>query len=154
MPVNLYGPNDDFDLETSHVIPAMIRKCVAAVEIGSSRLECWGDGSPTREFLYVRDAAAGIVAATMRYNRPAPVNLGSGQEISIHNLVMKIAELTGFRGKIVWDRSRPNGQPRRCLEVSQAASEFGFRAVTPLEQGLSETIQWFRSGGYAKKVVA
>jgi GDP-L-fucose synthase len=154
MPVNLYGPHDDFDLETSHVIPAMIRKCVAAVEIGSGRLECWGDGSPTREFLYVRDAAAGIVAATMRYNSPAAVNLGSGQEISIQNLVMKIAELTGFRGKIAWDTSRPNGQPRRCLDVSRAASEFGFRAVTPLEQGLSETIQWFRSGGYAKKVVA
>jgi GDP-L-fucose synthase len=143
LPVNLYGPLDNFDPETSHVIPAMIRKCCDALETGSDSLEGWGDGSPTREFLYVRDAAAGIVAATARYDGAAPVNLGSGEEISIRDLFAKIALLTGYRGRIVWDTSRPNGQPRRCLSVERAASEFGFRAVTPLDQGLSETIEWF-----------
>jgi GDP-L-fucose synthase len=145
LPVNLYGPLDNFDFETSHVIPAMIRKCIEAVETGSNSLEGWGDGSPTREFLYVRDAAAGIVAATARYDGAAPVNLGSGEEISIRELFAKIALLTGYRGRIVWNASRPNGQPRRCLSVERAASEFGFRAVTPLDQGLSETIEWFRA---------
>jgi GDP-L-fucose synthase len=145
LPVNLYGPRDNFDLETSHVIPAMIRKCVAAAESGAGSLECWGDGSPTREFLYVRDAAAGIVAATMHYDGAAAVNLGSGQEISIRDLFEKIARLTGFDGKVIWNTSRPNGQPRRSLDVERAAREFDFRATTSLEQGLSETIQWYRA---------
>jgi GDP-L-fucose synthase len=152
LPVNLYGPRDNIDLETSHVIPAMIRKCVAAVERGADTLECWGDGSPTREFLYVRDAAEGIIAATIRYDGAAPVNLGSGQEISIKELLKRIAAITGFRGKVVWNTSRPNGQPRRCLNVERAAREFGFRAVTPLDQGLSETVKWFCASRHAEVV--
>ena len=143
LPVNLYGPGDNFDPESSHVIPALIRKCVEAVEAGRAEIVLWGDGSATREFLYVKDAAKGIVAATERYDKPAPVNLGSGMEISIRELVGKIATLTGFRGRFVWDTTQPNGQPRRCLDVSRAEREFGWRARTPFELGLMETITSF-----------
>jgi GDP-L-fucose synthase len=143
LPVNLYGPRDNFDKETSHVIPALIQKCVDAVEHGRGEIECWGDGSPTREFLHVRDAAEGIVAATQFYDQPEPVNLGSGSEISIRDLAGRVAALSGFRGRIRWDNSKPNGQPRRCLNVERADREFGFRATTPLEQGLKETVDWY-----------
>ena len=145
LPVNLYGPNDNFDLESSHVIPALIRKCVDAVESGSKEIVLWGDGSPTREFLYVEDAAEGILLATKDYDKAEPVNLGSGMEISIRDLATKIATMTGFTGEIVWDASKPNGQPRRCLDVTRAEREFGFRAATPFETGLQETIKWFLS---------
>ena len=144
MPVNLYGPRDNFDLETSHVIPALIRKCLEARERGEDELVAWGDGSPTREFLYAPDAADGIIAAAEGYNGPEPVNLGSGQEISIKDLLEKIAELTGFKGRIHWDTSRPNGQPRRALDTTRAAEYFGWRATTPFEEGLRETIAWYR----------
>ena len=143
LPVNLYGPGDDFDLETSHVIPALIRKCVEAVEAGHNEITVWGDGSPTREFLYVDDAAEGIRLATERYDKPEPVNLGSGMEISIHNLATTIAEMSGFKGKIVWDTSQPNGQPRRTLDVTRARCEFGFQATTTFESGLKKTIDWY-----------
>jgi GDP-L-fucose synthase len=143
LPVNLYGPGDDFDLETSHVIPALIRKCVEAVEGGHKEITLWGDGSPTREFLYVEDAAEGIRLATERYDKPEPVNLGNGMEISIRNLAKTIAELTGYKGKIVWDTSQPNGQPRRSLDVTRARREFGFQATTTLESGLRKTIDWY-----------
>jgi GDP-L-fucose synthase len=143
LPVNLYGPNDNFDLESSHVIPALIRKCVDAVESGHKEIVLWGDGSPTREFLYVEDAAEGILLATSNYDKAEPVNLGSGMEISIRDLATKIAAMTGFSGEIVWDASKPNGQPRRCLDVSRAEREFGFRAVTPFETGLRKTIKWY-----------
>jgi GDP-L-fucose synthase len=144
LPVNLYGPGDNFDPQTSHVIPALIRKCIEAVEEGRPEIVCWGDGSPTREFLYVEDAAAAIVAAVERYDQPDPVNLGSGWEISIRELAGQIAALTGFTGRIVWDPSKPNGQPRRCLDTRRAWNEFGFRASTPFEEGLRKTIAWFR----------
>jgi GDP-L-fucose synthase len=143
MPVNLYGPRDNFDLETSHVIPALIRKCLEAQERGENQVVVWGDGSPTREFLYVEDAAEGILLATERYNQDQPVNLGSGREISIKNLVETIARLTAFRGELVWDTTRPNGQPRRALDISRAEEYFGFRAHTPLEEGLRKTIEWY-----------
>jgi len=143
LPVNLYGPRDNFDPRSSHVIPAVIRKCVEAMRGGADEIVLWGDGSPTREFLYVEDAAEGIVLAAERYDGAAPVNLGSGIEISIRDLAGKIAELTGFGGRIVWDTSQPNGQPRRTLEVSRAGREFGFRARTGLEEGLRATIQWY-----------
>ncbi|MGD0014556.1 MAG: GDP-L-fucose synthase [Bryobacteraceae bacterium] len=145
LPVNLYGPRDNFDPESSHVIPALIRKCVEAADSGAGEIVCWGDGSPTREFLYVEDCAAGILAAAERYDKPDPVNLGSGQEISIRELAEKIAALTGFAGRIVWDTSKPNGQPRRCLDVTRAWSEFGFRALTPLSEGLERTVAWYRT---------
>src|SRR3954471_8539720 len=143
LPVNLYGPGDNFDLESSHVIPALIRKCVEGARNGSLELVCWGDGSPTREFLYVEDAAAGIAAATERYDQAEPVNLGSGEEISIKELSEKIAALTGFRGRIVWDDTRPNGQPRSCLDVTRAEQSFGFKAATSLDAGLQRTIDWY-----------
>jgi GDP-L-fucose synthase len=144
LPVNLYGPGDNFDPRSSHVIPALIKKCAEAVESGAPTIEVWGDGSPTREFLYVEDAAEGIVLAAERYNGDEPVNLGSGMEISIRDLVETIARLTGFKGDIVWDSSKPNGQPRRCLDVSRAEHEFGFRAEVPFEEGLRRTIEWYR----------
>ena len=144
LPVNLYGPGDNFDLETSHVIPAMTRKCVEAIREGDDRIVLWGDGSPTREFLYVDDAADGIAAAAESYDMPDPVNLGSGAEISIRDLAGKIAELTGFKGEIVWDTSKPNGQPRRMLDTSRAAERFGWRARTPLTDGLRQTVAWYR----------
>jgi GDP-L-fucose synthase len=144
LPVNLYGPRDNFDLHSSHVIPALIRKCVAAVETKCREIVLWGDGSPTREFLYVEDAAEGILLATERYDGSDPVNLGSGMEISIRDLASTIAEMTGFEGQIVWDVNQPNGQPRRRLDVSRAEREFGFRAATSLDVGLRKTIDWYR----------
>ncbi|UCD29338.1 MAG: GDP-L-fucose synthase [Planctomycetota bacterium] len=143
LPVNLYGPGDNFDPQTSHVIPAIIRKCIQAKEQGDDKIVCWGDGSPTREFLYVEDAAEGILLAAEKYNDPDPVNLGSGQEISIADLVNTIARLTGFTGRIEWDTTKPNGQPRRCLEVTRAKERFGFVAKTGLETGLKVTIEWY-----------
>jgi len=143
LPVNLYGPGDNFDLQSSHVIPALIRKCVEAVQSDREEIELWGDGSPTREFLYVEDAAEGILLATMLYDKPDPVNLGSGMEISIRDLANTIAAMTGFRGRIAWNTSQPNGQPRRCLDTSRAEREFGFRARTPFESGLRKTIDWY-----------
>lgn len=143
LPVNLYGPGDNFDLQTSHVIPALIRKCVEAVESGSQEIELWGDGSPTREFLYVDDAAQGIVLAAQAYDKPDPVNLGSGMEISIRDLASMVAALTGFRGRVMWNTGQPNGQPRRCLDITRAEREFGFRAKTPFEVGLRKTIEWY-----------
>ncbi|MFA4932338.1 MAG: GDP-L-fucose synthase [Caldisericia bacterium] len=136
LPVNLYGPGDNDDLVTSHVIPAMIRKFKEAKEQNLPTVTLWGDGSPTREFLYVEDAAEGIVLATERYDKPEPVNLGSGQEISIKDLANLIQRLTGYKGAIIWDTTKPNGQPRRLLDVSRAEREFGFRAAVPLEAGL------------------
>jgi GDP-L-fucose synthase len=144
LPVNLYGPRDNFNLETSHVIPAMIRKCVEAQERGDEQVVLWGDGSPTREFLYVEDAAEGIVLASERYNGREPFNLGSGMEISIKDLAEMIARLTGYNGKLVWDTSKPNGQPRRALDVSRAKEYFGFEAKMPFEEGLRRTIAWYR----------
>ena len=144
MPVNLYGPRDNFDLQTSHVIPALIRKCLEARDRGDDEIVAWGDGSPTREFLYAPDAADGIIAAAEKYNGSEPVNLGSGQEISIKDLLETIARLTGFEGRITWDTSKPNGQPRRALDTQRAAEYFGWRAQTPFEEGLRETIAWYR----------
>ncbi len=144
LPVNLYGPRDNFDLESSHVIPALIRKMIEAQERGDKQVVLWGDGSPTREFLYVEDAAEGIVQAAEKYNGPEPVNLGSGQEISIKALAETIADLTGFQGEIVWDTSKPNGQPRRALDVSRAKRYFGWEAKTPFAEGLKRTVAWFR----------
>ena len=143
LPVNLYGPRDNFDLETSHVIPALIHKCFDAVADKRREIVLWGDGSPTREFLYVEDAAAAIVAATEKYDEAEPVNIGAGMEISIRDLVSKIAALTGFHGNITWDTSKPNGQPRRCLDVSRAAEKFGFVATTSLDEGLRRTLAWY-----------
>jgi GDP-L-fucose synthase len=145
LPVNLYGPGDNFDLESSHVIPALIRKCVEARERGQTSIVAWGDGSPTREFLYVEDAAEGILLAAERYNNSDPVNLGSAFEISIKDLTELIARLTGFEGTLLWDTSKPNGQPRRKLDTSRAEREFGFRASTGFEEGLRRTIDWYRS---------
>ncbi len=142
-PVNLYGPRDNFDLNTSHVIPAMIRKCVEAKEAGKDRFTLWGDGSPSREFLYVEDAAEGILCAAELYNGSLPVNLGTGEEITIHNLAGLIANEVGFKGQIEWDTTKPNGQPRRCLDVSRAKQLFGFQARHNLREGLKKTIQWF-----------
>jgi GDP-L-fucose synthase len=144
MPVNLYGPRDNFDPRSSHVIPALIRKCLEAKESGADSIEVWGDGSPTREFLYVEDAAEGILLAAEHYNSSEPVNLGSGMEISIKDLVELIARLTGFEGRLVWDTTKPNGQPRRRLDVSRAEKEFGFKAKVDFEEGLRRTIDWYR----------
>ena len=144
-PVNLYGPRDNFDLETSHVIPALIRKCLEAKRRSAPNIEVWGDGSPTREFLYVEDAAEGICLAAERYDSSEPVNLGSGMEISIKDLVHTIKRMTGFTGEIVWDTTKPNGQPRRSLDTSRAERVFGFRATTSFEEGLRRTIEWLQS---------
>lgn len=143
LPVNLYGPGDNFDLESSHVIPAMIRKFHEAERRGDERVELWGDGSPTREFLYVEDAAEGIVGAAEKYDSPEPVNLGRGEEVSIRNLAEIIAHELGYSGELVWNTSMPNGQPRRMLDVTRAAHEFGFRAQTRLDEGLRKTIAWY-----------
>ncbi|MES4787372.1 MAG: GDP-fucose synthetase [Nitrospiraceae bacterium] len=143
LPVNLYGPRDKSDLENAHVIPMLIRKCLEARIRGERYIVVWGDGSPTREFLYVEDAAEGILLATERYNKSDPVNLGSAFEIRIKDLVALITRLTGFEGEIVWDTSKPNGQPRRKLETSKAEREFGFRAQTPFEEGLKRTVEWY-----------
>lgn len=144
LPVNLYGPRDNFDPQTSHVIPAMIRKFVEANRAGSPRVEMWGDGSPTREFLYVEDAADAIVMAAEAYDGPDPVNLGSGEEISIRDLATNTANKTGFTGEIVWNTSKPNGQPRRRLDITRAAELFGFQARISLDEGLTRTIDWYR----------
>jgi len=144
LPVNLYGPGDNFDPKSSHVIPALIKKCIEASENGASHIEVWGDGSPTREFLYVEDAAEGILLAAEKYNRSDPVNLGSGNEISIKDLVEMIARLTGYAGELVWDTSKPNGQPRRGLDTNRAKEYFGFEAKMTFEEGLKNTIEWFR----------
>ena len=147
LPVNLYGPHDKFDLKSSHVIPAVIRKMVDAQESGAGEVTLFGDGSPTREFLYARDAAEGIVLAAERYNGAEPVNLGSAYEISIRDLVEIIADEVGFTGDLRWDTSKPNGQPRRKLDVSRAQREFGFVARTDFRAGLRETIRWYRAEG-------
>jgi GDP-L-fucose synthase len=144
LPVNLYGPRDNFDLESSHVIPALIRKCLEAQQMGTGEIVCWGDGSPTRAFLYAPDAAEGLVLAAERYNGAEPVNLGTPEEVSIRDLVETIARLCRFDGRIVWDTTQPNGQPRRCLDVSRAEKCFGFRARTPFAQGLAETVEWYK----------
>jgi GDP-L-fucose synthase len=146
LPANLYGPGDNFDPDTSHVIPALIRKCFEAIKAGSSEIIVWGDGSATREFLFVDDAAEGIVLASQHYEKTEPVNLGTGQEISVKDLSQLIANLTGFGGRIVWDTTRPNGQPRRSLDTSRAENEFGFKARTRLEDGLRLTIDEYRRG--------
>lgn len=171
MPVNLYGPRDNFDPKSSHVIPALIRKCLEATHFQAKEgaevenlsmsqpkpkpepepepsITVWGTGKPTREFLYVEDAAEGILLATEKYNKSDPVNLGAGFEISIKDLVKLIAKLTGFKGKITWDTSKPDGQPRRCLDTSKAEKEFGFKTKTPFEEGLKKTIEW-----YKKKII-
>jgi GDP-L-fucose synthase len=145
LPVNLYGPRDNFDLETSHVIPALIRKCLDAQANGANEIVLWGDGSPTREFLYAGDAADGIVLAAESYEQGEPVNLGSGQEISIRDLADMIARLTGYQGRLVWDATKPNGQPRRALDTRRAQEYFGFTAQVPLEEGISQTIKWYRA---------
>jgi GDP-L-fucose synthase len=144
LPVNLYGPRDNFNLETSHVIPALIRKMIEAQQRGDKTVTLWGDGSPTREFFYAGDAARGIVMAAERYNSSTPVNLGAGMEISIKDLAELIAKLTGFEGDIIWDTSKPNGQPRRGLDVSRAKEYFDFEAEMPFEEGLRRTIVWFK----------
>jgi GDP-L-fucose synthase len=143
LPVNLYGPGDNFNPRSSHVIPALIRKCVEAKEAGEDHIVVWGDGSPTREFIYVTDAARGIVLATEKYNESLPVNLGSGFEISIKDLAEKIAKMTGFKGDFVWDTSKPNGQPRRALDTSRAKEKFGFEARVDFDEGLQKTIDWY-----------
>jgi GDP-L-fucose synthase len=145
LPVNLYGPRDNFDLETGHVIPHLIRKMLE----NRDEVVLWGDGSPTREFLFVEDCAEGIVLAAERYDGADPVNLGSGEELSIRELAELVAEVTGFEGRIVWDPSKPNGQPRRRLDVSKAEALFGFRARTPLREGIERTVAWYRAAEYA-----
>jgi GDP-L-fucose synthase len=150
LPVNLYGPRDDFDLASSHVIPALIRKCVEARRAGARTVACWGSGDPTREFLYVRDCAEAIVLATERYDDPDPVNLGTGEEISIRDLAARIARLTGFDGELVWDRTKPDGQARRRLDTTRARERFGFVARTGLDEGLARTVEWYERHGAAR----
>jgi GDP-L-fucose synthase len=145
LPVNLYGPRDNFDPNSSHVIPALIRKCVEAVERGDPVVEIWGTGRATREFLYVEDAAEGILLAAEHYDGAEPVNLGAGFEIAIRDLAELIAKLTGFTGRLAWNTSQPDGQPRRCLDTSRAATFFGFKAATPFDEGLRHTVEWYRS---------
>jgi GDP-L-fucose synthase len=145
LPVNLYGPRDNFDLETSHVIPALIRKCVEAVNNKADQIVLWGSGSPTREFLYVDDAAEAIVLAAEKFDSPEPVNIGSGQEISIRDLANLIGEMTQFKGRIVWDSNYPDGQPRRAIDTSRAERYFGFKASTSLRTGIQNTIDWYKS---------
>ncbi|MCL6648926.1 MAG: GDP-L-fucose synthase [Chloroflexi bacterium] len=154
LPVNLYGPGDNFDPASSHVIPALIRKCIEAQEQGADEIVAWGDGSPTREFLYVDDAAEGILLAAEHYNSSEPVNLGSAYEISIRELVDLIVRLTGFQGWVRWDTTQPNGQPRRKLDTRRAAEYFGFRATTSFEEGLRRTIDWYRSVRQAARIDA
>lgn len=143
LPVNLYGPGDNFDPQSSHVIPALIKKAYEAKLKGLDKIEVWGTGKASREFLYVEDAARAIVLATRKYNKPDPVNIGSGMEITIKELANLIRDLVGFEGKIVWDASKPDGQPRRCLDTSRAFKEFGFKARVPFERGLRETVGWY-----------
>jgi GDP-L-fucose synthase len=143
MPVNMYGPGDNFNPQSSHVIPAIIKKCIDAKKKKAKKIILWGTGKATREFLYVEDAARGIVLAAEKYDKAEPVNLGSGKEISIKDLAKLVKELTGFKGKIEWDKSRPDGQPRRCLDTSRAKKEFGFEAKTDFKKGLKKTIEWY-----------
>jgi GDP-L-fucose synthase len=150
VPVNLYGPRDNFDPEVSHVIPALIRKCLDAVDQGEPSITVWGTGKATREFVYARDAAEGIVLAAERYEGDEPINLGSGTEIAIRDLVELIARLTGFKGEILWDATKPDGQPRRMLDTSRAERWFGFKAQTSFEEGLRRTIDWYRTSSLAK----
>ncbi len=144
LPVNLYGPGDNFSEESSHVIPALIKKCCDAIKRGDSSITVWGTGKPTREFLYVDDAARAIVMAAEKYNKPAPVNVGAGFEISIKNLVNLIVKMTGFKGKVIWDSSKPDGQPRRCLDTQRAQKEFGYTAHVKFDTGLKKTIDWYK----------
>lgn len=143
LPVNLYGPGDNFDLHTSHVIPALIRKFVEAKQRGEKKVVCWGTGAASREFFFVEDCARGITAATLKYDEPDPVNLGAGFEITIRDLAEKIKALTGFGGEIVWDATKPDGQPRRCLDVTRAKERFGFAAQVSFDEGLRRTIDWY-----------
>ena len=145
MPVNLYGPRDNFDLESSHVIPALIRKCIEARKSGAKEIVIWGDGSPTREFIYAVDAAEGLILAAQHYDEDKPVNIGSGTEISIRNLVTLVAQETGYTGDLVWDASRPNGQPRRQLDTTRAKAQFGFEAKTALQDGIRQTVRWYEA---------
>ena len=147
LPVNLYGPWDNFDLHTSHVIPALIRKCIEAIDANRDHIVCWGTGSASREFLYVDDAGEGIVRAAEAMDEPTPINLGTNMEITIHDLVHLIARLTGFQGEIRWDATKPDGQPRRCLDTERAAKLLGWRAKVGFEEGLKRTIDWFRASG-------
>jgi GDP-L-fucose synthase len=142
--VNLYGPRDNFNPESSHVIPALIKKCFDAIKNKDDKIVVWGTGKPTREFLYVEDAARGILLATERYNKSEPINLGSGNEISIKDLVNLIVRLTGFKGQVIWDTTKPDGQPRRCLDVSKTEKEFGFKAEINFEEGLKKTVEWYK----------
>jgi GDP-L-fucose synthase len=144
LPVNIYGPDDNFDLESSHVIPALIRKVIEARDEGRGHIDAWGSGNASREFIFVRDAAEAIVMATQRYDDSAPVNIGIGREIKIRELAELICELAGFDGEIRWDASQPDGQPRRCLDTNRAREEFGFQAQTSLREGLLETINWYQ----------
>jgi GDP-L-fucose synthase len=144
VPVNLYGPRDNFNPDSSHVIPALIKKCFDAIDVGDDHITCWGTGKPSREFIYAADAAEGVLLATEHYNGPEPVNIGAGFEITIKDLVEKITKLTGFKGQIRWDPSNPDGQPRRRLDVSRAKKLFGFTAQMPFDEGLKLTIDWFR----------
>jgi len=155
LPVNLYGPRDNFDPSSSHVIPALIKKCVAAVEAGDDHIVCWGTGQVSREFIYAADAAEGILLAAEHYNGFEPVNIGAGFEIKIKDLAEKIAKLTGFEGEIRWDASKPDGQPRRCLDVSRAKQYFGFEAKTGFDEGLKETIDWYvqKQAGMKKAIL-
>jgi GDP-L-fucose synthase len=150
--VNLYGPGDNFDAETSHVIPSLIKKCVAAKEAQANEIVLWGDGTPTREFLYVDDAARAIVAAAEKYNEEIPINLGSGSEIAIRDLAQKIAKLCNFTGRITWDTSKPNGQPRRCVDVTRAIEKLSFKAAMSLDEGLERTVNWYVKAQYPNLV--
>jgi len=152
LPVNLYGPGDNFDPETSHVIPALIRRAIESAEAGAPEMEVWGTGAATREFLYVEDAAEAIVLAAEKLADSEPVNIGASREISIRDLVAHIVELTGYRGRIVWDKSKPDGQPRRCLDTSRAARLLGWTAATPFEEGLKRTVAWYRAQREARPV--
>ncbi len=149
--VNLYGPGDNFHPEYSHVIPGIIRKCFEAIENKEDEIVLWGTGKPTREFLYVEDCAEAICLATEKYNKSEPLNIGSGLEISIKDLAKLIVELTGFKGRVTWDRAKPDGQPRRCLDTSNAQREFGFRAETDFKEGLKKTIDWYRENYHRLK---
>lgn len=153
MPVNLYGPADNFDENSSHVIPALIKKCLDAKQSNAPYIELWGDGSPTREFLHVTDAADGIITGALNYNSSEPVNLGSGEEISIRDLAELIANQTGFEGELRWDTSKPNGQPRRRLDVTRAKEEFGWQARIKLEDGIRQTIDWYKANSESKQTV-
>jgi GDP-L-fucose synthase len=151
LPVNLYGPGDNFDPRSSHVIPALIKKCFDAIDNNSNKLEVWGTGAATREFFYVEDAAEAIYLATLSYNKSEPVNLGSGYEISIKELTKIIADLSGFAGQIIWDKSKPDGQPKRMLDTSKAKKEFGFIAKTDINTGLIRTIEWYKKNRHLLK---